>query len=285
MFDRIVHGIAVLLTLLPFVLLDRAFAQSQPNAVDNDRATFAERFSAYADAPATPAPPASPTPPALTAPAEHSMRAPTPEPFALNVEPVTAGGVLDKWNGLVADMRAEDEILARCRDDAQHCPPAAKKFLAVIAEGRAHEGRARIGVINRAINMAIQPMSDLAQWGVVDRWSAPLATLATGRGDCEDYAIAKYVALRAAGVAEKDVRLIIVRDLASGDDHAVTAARVDEKWIVLDNRRLALVEDTAMAPVEPMFVFDDAGVQRFAPATAQAHRAPAEMAAAAPAKL
>jgi predicted transglutaminase-like cysteine proteinase len=285
MFDRIVHGIAVLLTLLPIVLLDRAFAQTPPNAGAIEPATFAERFSAFTDAPAPP--PALQKPAAPAAPAEHSMRAPTPEPFALNVEPVTAGGVLDKWNGLAADLRAESEVLAHCRDDARHCPPAAKKFLAVVADGRAHEGRARIGVINRAINMAIQPMSDLAQWGVVDRWSSPLATLASGRGDCEDYAIAKYVALREAGVAEKDVRLIIVRDLASGDDHAVAAARVDEKWIVLDNRRLTLIEDTAMAQVEPLFVLDDSGVQRFAPATAQAHRAPvpAETTAAAPAAL
>jgi predicted transglutaminase-like cysteine proteinase len=282
MFDRIVHGIAVLVTLLPIVVLDRAFAQSQPNAGATEPATFAERFSAITDAPAA-APLQKPGPPAV--PAEHSMRAPAPEPFALNVESVTAGGVLNKWNGLVADIRAESEILAHCRDDAQHCPPAAKKFLAVIAEGRAHEGRARVGVINRAINMAIRPMSDLAQWGVVDRWSAPLVTLASGRGDCEDYAIAKYVALRQAGIAEKDVRLIIVRDLASGDDHAVAAARVDEKWIVLDNRRLTLVEDTAMARVQPLFVMDDAGVQRFAPATAEAHRTPAETVAATPATL
>jgi predicted transglutaminase-like cysteine proteinase len=284
MFDRIVHGIAVLLTLLPIVVLDRAFAQSQPTAGGGEPATFAERFSAFADAPASP--PAQ-KPATSTAPAEHSLRAPTPEPFALNVEPLTAGGVVDKWHGLVADIRAEGAVLAHCRDDAQHCPPAAKKFLAVIAEGRLHDGRARVGVINRAINMAIRPTSDLAQWGVVDRWSAPLVTLASGRGDCEDYAIAKYVALREAGVAENDVRLIIVRDLASGDDHAVAAARVDEKWIVLDNRRLALIEDAAMGRVEPLFVLDDAGVQRFAPATAQARRAPApaETAAAAPATL
>jgi predicted transglutaminase-like cysteine proteinase len=94
---------------------------------------------------------------------------------------------------------------------------------------------------------AISPMSDLAQWGVPDRWSAPLATLTTGRGDCEDYAIAKYVALRVAGVAEEDVRLVIVRDLAVGEDHAVVSARLDGGWIILDNRWLALVEDSACA--------------------------------------
>ena len=145
----------------------------------------------------------------------------------------------------------------------------------MIADGRAREGRARIGVINRAINLAIQPMTDLAQWGVTDRWSAPLATLTTGRGDCEDYAIAKYVALREAGVAEADVRLVIVRDFANGEDHAVVAARVDEKWIMLDNRRLALIEDSAMPHVLPLFAFDQDGVKRFAPQVAEARRTPA----------
>ena len=43
----------------------------------------------------------------------------------------------------------------------------------------------------------------MAQWGVPDRWSPPLETLATGRGDCEDYAIAKYVALTAAGIPHR----------------------------------------------------------------------------------
>ena len=155
----------------------------------------------------------------------------------------------------------------------------------MIADGRAHDGRARIGVINRAINLAIRPMTDLAQWGVVDRWTAPLATLASGRGDCEDYAIAKYVALREAGVAENDVRLVIVRDLASGEDHAVVAARADERWIVLDNRRLTFVEDAAMPHVLPLFAFDQDGVKRFTLPIAEARRAPAEPAATAPSTL
>ncbi len=186
------------------------------------------------------------------------------EPFGLVAVPVIGGGVVDKWNGVVTEIGQESGLLARCRDDAKQCAPAAQKFLAVIAEGRAHDGRARVGVINRAINLAIRPTSDLSQWGVEDRWSAPLVTLGSGRGDCEYYAIAKYVALREAGVDENDVRLVIVRDLLSGNDHAVVTARVDEKWIVLDNRRLALVEDVEMPRVRPLFVLDHAGVKQFA---------------------
>jgi predicted transglutaminase-like cysteine proteinase len=197
-------------------------------------------------------------------PAEPSKNSPTlAEPFGLKAVPVTSGELLTKWSGVEADIRSESDILARCRENSELCPSAARNFLDIVAEGRAHNGRARIGVINRAINLAISPMSDLAQWGMPDRWSAPLATLTTGRGDCEDYAIAKYVALRAAGIAADDVRLVIVRNLAVDEDHAVVAVRLDGSWIMLDNRWLALVEDVEMRRVVPLFVLDDDGVKQF----------------------
>jgi predicted transglutaminase-like cysteine proteinase len=206
------------------------------------------------------------------------------EPFGLNAVPLSSGALLTKWSGVEAEIHAENDTLARCRDDAAACPSAARNFLAIVAAGRAQTGRARIGVINRAINLAISPMSDLAQWGVIDRWSAPLDTLTTGRGDCEDYAIAKYVALSAAGVSTDDVKLVIVRNTAVAEDHAVVAVRLDGSWIMLDNRWLTLVEDDEMPGVVPLFVLDDNGVRQFAPASMPSLRR-AAMPGAAPASL
>ena len=71
----------------------------------------------------------------------------------------------------------------------------------------------------------------------------PLLTLTTGSGDCEDYAIAKFVALRRAGIAPEDLRIVIMRDTIGGEDHAVAAVRLDGHWLTLDNRRMAMVED------------------------------------------
>jgi predicted transglutaminase-like cysteine proteinase len=238
MFGKLaMRGIAVWLLLLPPVCggTSQAFAQYQINA--DGGALMQPPVPAFAVA----------------------------EPFGLKTVPVTGGELLAKWDGVTGEIRADSDVLVRCRAQPSSCPAAAQKFLAVIAEGRAHEGRARVGLINRAINMAIAPMSDLAQWGVVDRWSAPLETLTTGRGDCEDYAIAKYVALVEAGVAADDVRLVIVRDLAFEQDHAVIAVRLDGTWIMLDNRRLVLVQDVDMPGVQPLFVLDDSGVKQFAP--------------------
>jgi predicted transglutaminase-like cysteine proteinase len=187
------------------------------------------------------------------------------EPFGLNTVPVSNGEVLSKWIGVEADIHAENDILSRCRASVELCPAAARRFLAIVDQGRAQTGRARIGIINRAINLAIRPMSDLAQWGVIDRWSAPLVTLTTGLGDCEDYAIAKYVALKEVGMAAEDVKLIIVRDLAVGGEHAVVAVRFDGHWIILDNRWLILVEDSQIRQMVPLFVLDQSGVREFAP--------------------
>ena len=137
------------------------------------------------------------------------------------------------------------------------------QLLAIVDNARAREGRARLGEINRAINLAIRPMSDLAQYGQIDVWSSPLETFAHGAGDCEDYAIAKYVALRLAGVSADDLRLVVMRDTIRGEGHAVAAARLDGHWLMLDNNRMAMVEDADVRNYRPLFVLDERGVMRY----------------------
>jgi predicted transglutaminase-like cysteine proteinase len=154
--------------------------------------------------------------------------------------------------------------LALCDGDRERCvSPAALQFLAIVDTARAREGRARLGEINRAINLAIRPMSDLAQYGEIDVWSSPLVTFTHGAGDCEDYAIAKFVALRQAGIAPEDLRIVIMRDTIRGEDHAVAAARLDGHWLMLDNRRMAMVEDGDVRNYRPLFVIDQSGVMRY----------------------
>jgi len=120
-----------------------------------------------------------------------------------------------------------------------------------------------LGEINRALNLAIRPVSDLKQYGEIDVWTSPLATLTRGGGDCEDYAIAKFVALRLAGIAPDDLRIVIMHDTIHGGDHAVAAARLDGHWLTLDNRRMAMVEDSDIRNYRPTFVIDRHGVMQY----------------------
>jgi predicted transglutaminase-like cysteine proteinase len=186
------------------------------------------------------------------------------EPFGLFAALLSEGGLREKWLGVERKLDDERVQLALCDGDRDRCvSPSALQLLAIVDSGRAREGRARLGEINRAINLAIHPMSDLAQYGQLDVWSSPLATFATGAGDCEDYAIAKYVALRLAGITADDLRLVVLHDTIRGEDHAVTAARLDGHWLMLDNNRMAMVEDGYVRNYRPLFVLDERGVMRY----------------------
>jgi predicted transglutaminase-like cysteine proteinase len=184
------------------------------------------------------------------------------EPFGAVTLPAGEGELSRKWRAVQQQIRIEAEILTLCRNHPDTCRSGApSRFLAIVAAGQMRPGRARLGEINRAINLAIRPMSDIAQDGLADRWNSPLLTLAAGAGDCEDYAIAKYVALREAGMASDDVRLMIVRDNKLRQDHAVVAARLDGHWLLLDNRRMVMVEDVDARQYQPLFEIDDDGVR------------------------
>lgn len=210
----------------------------------------------FAPRPLTPAPPVTASLPPLDSTEQAA------EPFGIETSKLTSGGMVRKWRNVSGGILAEQRLLEMCRQNSENCVPAAKRFLAVIEVGRSAQGRARIGLINRAVNLSIRPVNDKIQYGVEDLWATPLMTFASGAGDCEDYAVAKYVALREAGIAESDLRLVVVRDNAVNDFHAVAAVRDNGRWLVLDNRTLAIRDDIDIADFKPLFAMNDTGVRR-----------------------
>ncbi|SFK05948.1 transglutaminase-like cysteine peptidase [Bradyrhizobium sp. Gha] len=182
------------------------------------------------------------------------------EPFGVFAFPVSSGGLRQKWFALKEQLDDDMVQLALCDGDRDHCAsPAALKLLAIVDQVRTRDGRARLGETNRAINLAIRAESD----GAEDVWSSPLKTFARGAGDCEDYAIAKLAALRLAGVADEDLRIVVVRDARAGEEHAVIAARLDGHWLMLDNRRMAMVADDEARSYQPLFVLYQSAVLRY----------------------
>ena len=149
------------------------------------------------------------------------------EPFGLFTFRAPEGLLWRKWRGVEAAMVKEQAVLDRCRSEPGNCPSNAAQFLRLIAAVSSKSGREKLDEANRGVNAAIRYVSDYAQHGEADRWSTPLATFASAKGDCEDYAIAKYVALTVAGFSRNDLQLVLVRDRAVRLDHAVLAARLD----------------------------------------------------------
>lgn len=86
--------------------------------------------------------------------------------------------------------------------------------------------------VNRSINAAIEPVTDMEHWGVADRWDYPT----DGRGDCEDYVLLKRKVLIERGFPRQALLITVVID-GHGDGHAVLTVKTDHGDYVLDNMR------------------------------------------------
>jgi predicted transglutaminase-like cysteine proteinase len=195
------------------------------------------------------------------------------EPFGLATFKAPNRVLWAKWHGVEADIAAEQPSLKHCRDEDSACSPAAARFNSIIRRAEKLETRAKLEWVNEQVNAAIRYTSDWTQWGAADVWSAPLAqgkgSFETGKGDCEDYAIAKYVALREAGMTDSNLRIVLVRDTAARVDHAVLTARLDGRWLILDNRFSRLLDADEARAFLPLFSIDNTGVKLFAAPYAQ----------------
>lgn len=126
---------------------------------------------------------------------------------------------------------------------------------ALIAKNRAVSRQQQVAAVNSWVNGHIVYRADEANYGQPDRWTAAAQTLNSGRGDCEDYAIAKYQILRELGIGEQDLFLVIGRDRAMRADHAVLAVRVGSDYRILDNFTDRVLDDSEVRDFLPTFSF------------------------------
>jgi predicted transglutaminase-like cysteine proteinase len=113
----------------------------------------------------------------------------------------------------------------------------------------------RIDSINRFVNARIAFEDDSRQFGRGDVWQSAAEALRRGRGDCEDYAITKLQLLRAAGLSDRDLYLVIVKDLVRRSDHAVLAVHSGERLWVLDNGTDRVTDSADISDYRPIFTY------------------------------
>lgn len=186
-----------------------------------------------------------------TAPGKHETdgAASSPQP----VHPLQ-----QRWQSVRLQIELDKRVLNACRAGFEQCPKSAKSFLGILERAAAKHGLAQIGEVNRSVNLALRPMTDAALYGVEEYWASPLTSFERGAGDCEDYAIAKYVALREIGYAAEDVRVVAVRNHAANENHAVVWVRYDDRWLVLDNQRLPMLDNVQLASqMTPLHMIED----------------------------
>jgi predicted transglutaminase-like cysteine proteinase len=117
----------------------------------------------------------------------------------------------------------------------------------------------QLELVNNFVNHRVHYTDDSKRFGRPDVWSSANDTLRSGRGDCEDYAIAKLQMLRAAGFAQRDLYLVIVRDLVRRADHAVLIARAAGHMYLLDDGTDEVLDSKTVPDYRPILTFASYG--------------------------
>jgi predicted transglutaminase-like cysteine proteinase len=140
------------------------------------------------------------------------------------------------------------------------CPPGlcdAKRWRDIIAGLRTQGRMQQLDSINTAMNK-FPYILDEVNWGAPDYWETPFEFLRRS-GDCEDYAISKFMALRAAGLADEDMRVVVLRDLNLKLGHAVLVVYVDDKAYILDNQIKKIVPADSIRHYQPIYSINEEG--------------------------
>lgn len=140
-----------------------------------------------------------------------------------------------KWNEAVARFSKEYAAFKAGKCGA---PKMNKcnfdKWMAFLDGLKGKDLVSQIREINDYMNRAPY-ITDPVNWGIKDFWATPGEFMAKF-GDCEDYAISKYMSLRYLGYKEQDLRVVAVKDLNLKIGHAVLVVFYKGKPYVLDNQ-------------------------------------------------
>ncbi|HEU0070999.1 MAG TPA: transglutaminase-like cysteine peptidase [Alphaproteobacteria bacterium] len=164
-------------------------------------------------------------------------------------------GTFPRWNDVMQRHRDRaDPPLSICKGDVfRRCMSEEwKGFLDEIAtENRANQIRR----VNERMNRS-RYTTDQANWGQSDYWESPNQFFRMN-GDCEDYAIAKYLSLRALGFPDDDLRIVVLNDLNLRVGHAILVVNYQGTPYVLDNQIAQVVQASAIRHYQPIYALNE----------------------------
>ena len=165
------------------------------------------------------------------------------------IEPFT------KWTGMLARFHGEEVA------DRAGCTPSPilpcfhTDWLKLLARLGNRPVAEQLDVVNRTMNRSPY-ITDPVNWGVADYWATPDQFFRKD-GDCEDYAIAKYMSLRRLGFSADDLRIVVLQDLNLGVPHAVLIVFVKGEAMLLDNQITDVIPASAVHHYKPIYSINE----------------------------
>ena len=138
---------------------------------------------------------------------------------------------LPKWRRVLSKVEQQMTEFSTCKGQA--CSSAAKSWQQGIRQSKNISPMETLKAVNAFFNQWPYRL-DIEVYGRTDYWASPKEFLKLS-GDCEDYSIAKYFALKQLGFKPRDMRIVVIKDRIRNIGHAVLAVYMDDTAYILDN--------------------------------------------------
>lgn len=141
---------------------------------------------------------------------------------------------LPQWERVMRRGDKDMEILSTCTPGERGCPAAAARWQKLMLELKGKPAMEQMQAVTKFFN-AWPYRLDKDNYGMNDYWAAPLEFIKNS-GDCEDYSIIKYYALKRLGFDSQNMRIVALMDKILNLGHAVLTVYVNGEVYVLDNQ-------------------------------------------------
>ena len=163
--------------------------------------------------------------------------------------------IFPKWNGALNRYFSERPLAeAPCTSTAfNRCH--LREWNAFLAGLQGRDRRSQVEEVNAYMNRQ-RYLTDLRNYGVSDYWATP-GQFFSRDGDCEDYAIAKFLSLRALGFGNDMLRVVVLQDLNLRVGHAILVVFLDGESLVLDNQVRRVVRAETIRHYQPIYSINE----------------------------
>jgi len=128
----------------------------------------------------------------------------------------------------------------------------------LIRQDKSSSDRQKLEKVNQFFNR-MQFVDDFRHWGQKDYWATPIEFLASGGGDCEDFAIFKFFSLRYLGFSPDSIRIVVLVDTNLKTPHAVLTVDMNNDVLVLDNQTNEIISHRKLSHYVPVYSVNEKG--------------------------
>lgn len=160
-----------------------------------------------------------------------------------------------KWTETIARYEGEKpQELKKCKiTPTEKCHLA--KWRIFLNKIKSQPKGKQLALVNKYVNQWLYIL-DPVNYNKKDYWATPVQFMHRS-GDCEDYAIAKYLSLLHLGWKKEELRIVVLQDLNLNIPHAILVSYVNDKAYLMDNQIPQVIEASRVTHYKPIFSINE----------------------------